>query len=184
MLKLMAVSSFLVGLAAGAGLTYLLDPLRGAQRRAELGGRAGRRLRELRRAAHVLRRDLKNRSRGALSRARSWWRSETVDDPVLEERVRAELGRLSSHPGAIEVSAMYGEIDLHGAILRSERDAVVEGVGQVPGVQEVYDHLESHDSAADVPRLQGGRPARRRGWRRRQPTPEPVARHLASASGA
>jgi hypothetical protein len=37
-------------------------------------------------------------------------------DAVLAERVRTELGRLVSHPGAIIVTATQGRVTLSGAV--------------------------------------------------------------------
>jgi uncharacterized membrane protein len=86
---------------------------------------------------------------------REWARGETADDRVVTERARAKIGRVSSHPGAIEVRTTDGLVALSGPILKSEADAVLRAVWRTPGVHRVDDRLEVHDSAGNVPALQG-----------------------------
>jgi BON domain len=71
-------------------------------------------------------------------------------DDVLRERVRSRLARLTSHPGAIDVTSLDGVIALRGAVLAGEADLVLSGVRRVRGVVGVEDHLERHASAASV----------------------------------
>ena len=52
--------------------------------------------------AKVTARDTVHRAQGAWAEARRMFSHEEVDDDVLVERVRAELGRVVSHPHAIE----------------------------------------------------------------------------------
>jgi osmotically-inducible protein OsmY len=142
-------------LLAGAGLMYLLDPDRGARRRALVRDKAVH-------ARHKLggfgatTRDLRNRARGTLAGLRSRWRQEDVGDEILHERVRSAVGRVVSHPGAIEADVFAGRVTLRGPVLQGELDDLLAAVSQVPGVSEVTNELEVHPSAEHVPSLQGG----------------------------
>lgn len=136
--------SFVAGLIAGAGMMYLLDPDRGARRRnlirdqvvhgahelEDLGEEVGSRARHLR-----------NRAYGAVAETRGRLRQEEVDDRVLRDRVRSELGRLVSAPGTIEVTADDGRVVLTGSVGESEVDALLSGVEGVRGVREVVNRL-------------------------------------------
>ena len=143
------------GLALGAGLMYLLDPDRGRRRRAVLRDQAVHWTSRLDDAAATTARDLGHRSAGVVAQAGARFRRDGADDVVVEERVRSALGRLVSHPGAIEVRAKDGLVSLSGPVLANEADALLLGVRKVRGVRAVEDLLEVHESAEDVPGLQG-----------------------------
>jgi hypothetical protein len=84
---------------------------------------------------------------------------DDVDPLKLAARVRAELGRLVSHPRAVDVSAKDdGCIVLSGPILAGEADRTLAAVASVRGVCGVEDRLERHETADGVPALQGGSP--------------------------
>src|SRR5512141_3002943 len=88
---------------AGAALMYLFDPDRGKRRRALARN-------EMTHAAKVagdmtgkIRRDVRNHVLGVLAEAESLFRKNgALSDDVLEARVRSKLGRVVSHPSAIE----------------------------------------------------------------------------------
>jgi hypothetical protein len=145
--------SFLAGAAIGAGLMFLLDPDRGNRRRAlardqvlSAGRRAGDQLGA--RARH-----LGNRARGLAASARARFQADEADDEVVEERVRAELGRVVSHPGPLAVAVEHGVVTLSGPLLASEREQLIGAVRGVRGVKDVEDRLEIHESAAGAPGL-------------------------------
>jgi osmotically-inducible protein OsmY len=131
----------IAGLLLGAGAMWLLDPDRGARRRAlvrDQGRRASRRLSdELEGAA----RDLRNRSSGAVAEIAARFRRETVDDEVVRERVRAALGRVVAHPHAVEVEVRDGRVVLSGAVETGEVGRLVAVVRKIRGVAEVEDRL-------------------------------------------
>jgi hypothetical protein len=142
-------------LLAGAGLMYLLDPERGARRRALVRDKAIRARHKLSDGFGATTRDLKNRAGGRLAELRSRWRQEDVDDEILHERIRSAVGRVVSHTGAIEVDVLGGRVTLRGPVLQGELDDLLGAVGRVAGVREVTNELEVHPSV-DVPPLQGG----------------------------
>jgi hypothetical protein len=78
-------------------------------------------------------------------------RPSSIDDTRLIERVRAALGRVCSHPRAIDVEAIDGEITLRGDVLGSEAEAVLAAVRSVRGVNDVFDDLDKHAGADGVP---------------------------------
>jgi len=121
------------------------------------------------RAAHktrdaydATRRDVGNRLSGAAAEVRSQLSGEGADDWTIGERVRAQLGRLTSHPRAITVSVENGCVTLTGDARAAEVDAIVSGVENVRGVCSVDSRLTTHAADARVPSLQSG--SRRRGW--------------------
>ena len=74
----------------------------------------------------------------------------------LIERVRARLGRLVSHPHAIQVGARRGHVTLSGPILEREVEPLLTAVRNVWGVSDVEDRLVAYERAENIPSLQGG----------------------------
>ena len=172
----------MTGFVLGVGAARLLERRGGARRRAEVVQRSQRLAHEAADFAGKSSRDLKNRSRG-LWHALFAWRGP-VEDEVLIERVRSRLGRVCSHPGAIEVFACDSRVELRGHVLASEHHQVVREVERVPGALAVDDQLEVHQRSESVPALQGGAG-------RHAPRPEllqenwaPATRLLVGAAGA
>jgi hypothetical protein len=100
--------------------------------------------------------DLRSRMRGIAAAAHGWWSEGPLDEARLLERVRARLGRVCSHPRAIDVEVYDSTVTLRGAILANEVDAVMKAAASVRGVQSVVNSLEAHESPAGVASLQGG----------------------------
>jgi hypothetical protein len=130
---------------------YFLDPDRGRRRRAIVRDKLGGTTRACAHGMGTVSLDLAHRVEGLFARARGAIRRGPVDDEVLVERVRAKLGRLVSHPHAIEVSAVDGCVHLRGPILQSEVPKLIRGVARVPGVRDVLNALDVHES--DIPAL-------------------------------
>lgn len=150
-----AVMALMASAGAGAGLMYMLDPDRGARRRALVRDKA---VHVARRTSTVLAkgvRDVRHRSRGVLASTRAILRHEEVPDDVLCSRVRAALGRVVSHPHAIAVRADDGHVTLSGPVFEHEVEALLSTVSAVDGVMGVTNHLEAHRSADGIPSLQG-----------------------------
>jgi len=173
----------LAGLAAGAAALALFEPRGGARRRGLVAQKAIHAGKAARSFGAKAGRDLANRSRGLLASARSSVRETSVLDDVLCDRVRSRIGRLTSHPSAIAVSAREGTIELRGPVLEEEAQQVLEGSLRVHGVHKVVDLLDRHAQPGHVPGLQGGprpRPAAEP-WQERW---LPGTRLLAIVSGA
>ena len=164
--------ALLAGMLLGAGLMYLLDPERGVRRRHVARDRLGRARRLVGEEIAGAARDVRNRSAGTLAQLRSRLTADDADDAVIEERVRARLGHLVSHPGAVDVAVVAGEATLLGAVHEPELDELLRGVQQVRGVRRVWNQLEVYRDARGVPELQGGGPLEGPG---RQSAVEPTA---------
>ena len=140
--------SFFLGLLGGAVLMYLLDPDRGARRRALVGDQLVHATHEARHfgsAAKAGARDLRNRAYGTVAKARARLHDEPADDTILEERVRAALGRIVPHVRGIGVRANAGQVTLTGTISDDRIDQLVGGVERVRGVREVISRIRFPD---------------------------------------
>lgn len=127
--------------AAGALAMYYLDPELGAQRRRLL--------------ADLVRSGLPGGRRQAPQRVRAYHRVTTADpqsDADLRDQIQTRLGRLVSHPGAIDVSVSNGMVRLSGRVLAKERDGLLEQVQQMPGVQKLVNAMTSLDDPHDMGR--------------------------------
>src|SRR5687768_4064795 len=153
--KLMSTRDLVTGAAVGAALLFVLDPNRGARRRAMLRDKLVRAGRVAGEGAGATARDLSNRAQGVAATVRRRLSHEHVSDDVVCERVRAKLGRASSHAHALDVDVSDGCVTLRGPILASEVDRVLAAAAGVRGVQDVVDELEQHETAAGIPSLQG-----------------------------
>lgn len=139
----------LVGaMLAGAGLMYLLDPDRGARRRALVRDQATSAQRRAIRTLQATFEDARSRASGTLAEAQQRWRGEDVPDGTLVERVRSRLGLVSSDPSAIEVTAREGCVTLRGVVGRAELAAIVRAAKWTRGVRLVDDQLEARDDNA------------------------------------
>ena len=145
----------LAGAGLGACLMFLLDPDRGGRRRALVRDKVVRGSRLARDGADATFRDIRHRAAGIVHEARGRMQPDEVDDETLIERVRARLGRVCSHPRAIDVMATDGDVTLSGPMLASEIENVLMTVGSVRGVRTVTNELEAHDTNAGIPSLQG-----------------------------
>jgi hypothetical protein len=154
----------LTGLGVGAGLMYFLDPERGRRRRALARDQMVHVAKRTTVFAGVTSRDMAHRTYGTFAKLNGKLRRGRVDDEVLVERVRARLGRVVSHPRAIDVIAGNGRVTLRGQVLQDELSGLLEAVGRVAGVRRVVNELQKHDEPRHVPALQGGsqRPERQR----------------------
>lgn len=173
--------TFGAGLGLGTGLMYLLDPDRGRRRRALLRDKGTWAARKTGDCIKVTARDLRNRTQGI---THLHFSSEPVDDRKIAERVRSKLGRVVSHPSAIEVNAQDGAVTLSGPILVDEIPELLACVNDVRGVKQVINNLEAHEQADNHPALQGGRERQGAQFEFFQENWSPAARVLAGAAGA
>lgn len=140
----------------GAGLMYLLDPDRGARRRALVRDKIVHSVHALEGLAHKGARDLSHRAHGLVAEGKAFFRDEDVPDEVLTARVRSKLGRLVGHPHAIDVSANEGRVELRGPVLSEDADGLPAAIALIPGVRGVDSRLEIHATPEHVSALQGG----------------------------
>jgi hypothetical protein len=146
--------SLLTGFALGAAFMYALDPGAGRRRRALVKDRFTRIAHKAGDGLDAAARDWSNRAAGSVAEARRRFRSDQPADDVLVERVRAELGRIISHPRAIDVEARNGTVRLCGPILTHEVSSLLRTVESVPGVRNIDNQLEPHDQPGNIPSLQ------------------------------
>ena len=151
-----SLKTLLTSIGLGAGIMYFFDPSRGDRRRAMVRDRFTRMRNEVDNAIMVGVDDLRNRTRGVLAEGMAMLSTEESPDWIVEERVRAELGRLVSHPRALEVSVNNGTVTLSGPVLQHEADYLLKKIARVRGVKSVENHLQIHAEPGDVPGLQGG----------------------------
>jgi hypothetical protein len=169
-----------VGAGVGAGTMYLFDPDGGRRRRA----RAREAVTHVSHVAEEITgstaRDVHNRLRGLAARTLD----RLIEEPppqndLLAERVRARLGRLVSHPGAIDVQANSGTVTMSGPVFEAEVEQLLHGVRAVAGVTAVQNQLEPHRDAGHVSALQGAGPrtvpAPPEKWFRSTPTARLIA---------
>lgn len=144
------------GAAVGAALMYFLDPQQGRRRRALVRDQLVHARHATEQAFQKTRADTRNRTEGLIAEARARARDESPDDQTLVDRVRADMGRVVSHPSSIIVTAEEGHVVVSGPILAREVDAFVSCVRKVRGVRDVENRLEVHEEPGTVPGLQGG----------------------------
>ena len=178
------MNRLLFGGALGAVAMYFLDPHSGRRRRARTRDRllhAGKVVSE---AGKVTARDASQRMSGLIAGTKRLFRHEEVPDEVLVERVRAAIGRVVSHPHALEVFVDGGHVSLSGPILAHEVRLLLRCVRAVSGVKAVSDELSVHEEAGNVSALQGGVPRTGRRMELLQDNWSPAARLAAGAAGA
>ena len=143
------------GVALGAGLMYLLDPIAGRRRRAIIRDKAVRALYEGEEFLEGAVEDLSNRARGAAAETISNLRNEPVPDEKLTERIRAIMGRIVSHPRAVQVVVHDGRATLSGPIFSDEAPKLIYAVSAMRGVKGLENRLQAHTAPTDHPALQG-----------------------------
>jgi hypothetical protein len=181
----MAILIPLAGIALGAAGMYLFDPGQGRRRRAVMRDQVNSRTRSLTQAAGATVRDVRNRMRGGAAQLQSWsgMQQGEVPDRVLVERVRAKIGRHTSHPKAVKAEAAGGRIALRGQILASEHHPMLRAVRRVRGVKDVQDLLQVHESAQGISALQGAQ-SRHERLALGPSTWSPAARAVSGGTGA
>jgi osmotically-inducible protein OsmY len=150
-----ATRNSIIGAGIGAGLVFLLDPTRGNRRRALIRDKVVKASRKTFDAAAATRRDVANRLQGVRARAGNMLSGASIDDAVMVERVRAKLGRVASHPRAIDVYACNGCITLTGDVLASEVVSIMSTIAGMRGVVDVENQMQTHATPTHVPSLQG-----------------------------
>src|SRR5262245_21390578 len=137
------MKSLISGAAIGAGLLYLADPILGKRRRARARDVPIHGAKVIRRAGDITARDTAHRLKGFVRLAEGIFKHEDVNDAVLADRVRTEVGRVSSHPNA-EVIVEDGWVTLLGPVVSREEAAVMEAVQSVRGVRGIVNRMEPY----------------------------------------
>lgn len=156
-------TNLITGIAIGSGMMFLLDPQLGTRRRARMRDRAvtwthatTRAFERAGRAVEAGYRSAEAGSRGLAAAARRFANgAEPISDERLADRLRACIGRHSSHPRAIDVAVKEGCATLSGPILADEMREVLECASAVRGLAAVDNRLEVHARPGSVPELQG-----------------------------
>jgi hypothetical protein len=143
------------GLCAGMVTEYLMDPDRGRARRARLRDKSTHAMHGVNDSLSGMSHDMSNRGRGMAMSARYRITGRSADDSVLHDRIRAELGRMVSHPHAVQVRVDGGTVTLVGDVLADEEKQARHAVKRVPGVKKVDAQWTVHEEPGDVPTLQG-----------------------------
>jgi hypothetical protein len=90
---------FAIGAGAGAGLMYLLDPERGARRRALIHDKTAATIHEAEKSITRRKEDLENRIAGAAAEARSLFRKAPVADEPSSPACAQNSAAWSATPG-------------------------------------------------------------------------------------
>ena len=179
-----SASRCLNGALLAAAFMYWFDPASGRRRRARLRDRIVSTMHDVNRVVDAGSRDLSHRMTGLIARTRSVFDNSEVDDEVLAERVRTCLGRVVSHPGAIDVDVSDGRVVLSGTVLAGEYRRLLRAVRSVRGVREIREVLAVHEHANGIPALQGGRPRTMGRFELLQENWAPGIRLVTSAAGS
>lgn len=133
--------ALLAGVGIGAAVMYFLDPRRGNARRAQVVERTSGAIRSATHDMEIRRRDLRNRARGVAAELGASIRHKRVDDDVLTERVRAEIGHHADSLRHLEVHSAAGRVTLHGEVAPDDHAEVIRSALHVRGVRGVDDQL-------------------------------------------
>ncbi len=175
----------LLSATMGAAAMYYFDPARGRYRRALARDRMVRTTHRAKQGIGVVKRDLRNRTLGTTALVRARFDSTPAQDAVLEDRVRAALGRVVTHPASIHVEANDGIVTLAGPVLAAEVHMLLDCVRDVRGVRGIEDELDVHAEPGRIPGLQGQpRPRASKRSPFMQENWSPTARAIGGLAGA
>ena len=143
--------------AAGLLAMYLFDENSGRRRRALWRDRASSGARSVLQRGGRQARHLVNQARGlaATGHLDRHTHRPPENDHQLHERIRAQLGRVVSHPHAIHLRVVDGSVTLTGHVLRHEVVPLINCVRGIAGVKRMDNRLEEHPEPGNVPALQG-----------------------------
>jgi hypothetical protein len=136
-------------------MMFLLDPDLGRRRRALIRNKM---VRARNQARWFLERQLRNaiyNLQGTVAETRAKLREAPVSDEVLEERVRAQVGHVVSHPGSLEVVCRLGHVTIRGPVLAGERQRISDRLSETRGVRSFTLELREQQEAGSTPGLQG-----------------------------
>jgi uncharacterized membrane protein len=174
--------ALLRGICIGVAAMYVLDPDHGKRRQAVLRDQV---IHQTRRAIVGLGksgRDLRHRLAGWLNGGHRFHMGTPVPNEVLVARTRAQIGRVTSHPGALHITANDGSVQVSGPILAGEVERTLACMRAVEGVRQVESYLDIHERPEHISALQTG-DAPPRLLQRREPRWPPAARLGAIVGG-
>jgi gas vesicle protein len=151
-------ASLITGMVVGAAAMYILDPERGSQRRAVARDKLLHGLRQARTNANKQARNAWNNLYGSVAetRAKLHDAGAAIADDILEERVRAQIGHVVAHPGALDVRVEDGCAIISGPVLQDEIDKIEARLHETRGLWNWKLDVQAHESAENIPGLQGG----------------------------
>ena len=181
-------TKLLTVLLAGAGVgivaQYFLDPRTGRRRRALVVDKVSHWNAQLRRNFPKVLSDVRHQTQGLVAETKHLFeKEEPALDCTLEARIHSSLGRVVSHPGAIDVKAENGSVTLLGTILASELHPLLARVTDISGVKRIKNQLKVFERAEHISSLQGGQP-RKDLPQYRQQNWSPAFRVMAGSLGA
>ena len=142
----------LLGAAAGAVASFLLDPARGKARRARVRDQGMAMIRRLGRRAEQFGNRVRSDVEGKLAAARAARSPEArvIDDATLTDRVRSIVFRDASTPkGDLNVNVERGIVVVRGEVPNeTTRKRILAEVAAVEGVWSVHDltHLPGEEA--------------------------------------
>jgi uncharacterized membrane protein/osmotically-inducible protein OsmY len=146
-------AALLRGAAIGAVVTYIADPTHGKRRRAVARDAVVHLAKILRRGLDISVRDSRNRLTGVLEETKRLVESESIDDRILEDRVRTAVGRSSSHPN-VEVIVEKGCVTLLGPVVDREEKPVLKAARSIRGVVGVNNRMRPYKPLDTMPTQQ------------------------------
>jgi len=78
-----------------------------------------------------------------------------VEDDRLVQRVRAQIGHVLSHPGALFVEARDGIVTVSGPVLAGEAEKLRQRLNETRGVRHSRVAVTEEQNPEHVPGLQG-----------------------------
>ena len=139
----------LVSAAFGAACVYVMDPVAGKRRRALARDAVIHGAKVFRRAVNITARDTADRLKGFIEVGKGLFKHGHISDEILADRVRTEIGRVSSHPH-VEVIVEEGCVTLLGPVAAHEEVPVLEAIESVRGVQAIVNRMEPYAPAANM----------------------------------
>ena len=148
-----ATLAFLWGLGIGAALMYFLDPDAGRRRRALVRDQCVRGGHALQDATEGAVQAAANRTRGYIKRAQLAVKGgdESVEDWVLEARVRAAMGHVVADLRDVSVRAENGVVILEGGAPSADAQELAACARHVRGVRDVDNRLRPAPNASGEP---------------------------------
>jgi hypothetical protein len=128
--------------AAGAGVMYLTDPVAGRRRRAMIRDKFISGYGKMAHSIDKTSRYMWGHIAGAFHEVRGRFSHPRVDDHVLVERIRSQIGRCVQNPSSIEVCADSGRVTISGPVQRDEVDGLLKCVWSTRGVHELINQLD------------------------------------------